>query len=68
MKAPDLTLGPTGIGDSCQGQASLSIRSCGQTTPRVIALIDLGRAGTRISSDFQRQSLARRSDGESVTD
>jgi hypothetical protein len=41
MKAPD----STGIGDSCQGQASPSTRSCGEIVPRVIALSDLCRTG-----------------------
>jgi hypothetical protein len=39
-----------------------------QIVPRVIVLIDLVGPGFRISSDFQRQSLARQSDGESVKD
>jgi hypothetical protein len=46
MKAPDFIFRlDRHRGDSCQGQASPSTRSCGEIVPRVIAPIDLCRAG-----------------------
>jgi hypothetical protein len=45
MKALTVSSGSTGIRDSLQGQALSSTKSCGQIVPRVIALIDLCRAG-----------------------
>ena len=45
MKALDFIFRLDRHSDSCQGQASHSTRSCGEIVPRVIALIDLCRAG-----------------------
>lgn len=70
MKAPDFIFRLDRHRRFLQGQASPSPKILrGQIAPRVIALIEpLFGPGFHISSDFQRQSLARRSNGESVMD